>query len=368
LEASLYEPIYLTLISLLSLVTGMRLIISGGNTLAIGEHNRGNSLGPLILCLILAIWIGLRPVSFLFGDTVNYAMVYNAIEPGNLHDYRISSEWLWDIFTYLCRTAGLSVNVYFMLIDLVYILVSFAAVKKFVPTSPWLGTLFLIGALFFFSFGTNGLRNGVACSIVLLIMAYMLEERYVSAVVLSLIALSIHRSSALPLGGAILALTVLKNPRYALYGWITCILLSLIAGNYWTELIADIGFDDRLAQYTDTSDENLSTWGSTSSFRWDFLAYSAIPVIYFFYICSRGLRDGWFNTLATTYLVANSFWVLMIRAAFSNRFAYLSWFLIPVIFVYPLCNMKVWKDQNFVAGMLLIAYVSITVIFLSLIW
>ena len=83
------------------------LIISGGNTLAIGEHNRGNSLGPLILCLILAIWIGLRPVSFLFGDTVNYAMVYNAIEPGNLHDYRISSEWLWDIFTYLCRTAGL---------------------------------------------------------------------------------------------------------------------------------------------------------------------------------------------------------------------------------------------------------------------
>ena len=346
----------------------MRLIISGGNTLAIGEHNRGNSLGPLILCLILAIWIGLRPVSFLFGDTVNYAMVYNAIEPGNLHDYRISSEWLWDIFTYLCRTAGLSVNVYFMLIDLVYILVSFAAVKKFVPTSPWLGTLFLIGALFFFSFGTNGLRNGVACSIVLLIMAYMLEERYVSAVILSIIAMSIHRSSALPLGGAILALTVLKNPRYALYGWITCILLSLIAGNYWTELIADIGFDDRLAQYTDTSDENLSTWGSTSSFRWDFLAYSAIPVIYFFYICSRGLRDGWFNTLATTYLVANSFWVLMIRAAFSNRFAYLSWFLIPVIFVYPLCNMKVWKDQNFVAGMLLIAYVSITVIFLSLIW
>lgn len=180
--------------------------------------------------------------------------------------------------------------------------------------------------------------------------------------------MSIHRSSALPLGGAIIALTVLKNPRYALYGWITCILLSLIAGNYWTELIADIGFDDRLAQYTDTSDENLSTWGSTSSFRWDFLAYSAIPVIYFFYICSRGLRDGWFNTLATTYLVANSFWVLMIRAAFSNRFAYLSWFLIPVIFVYPLCNMKVWKDQNFVAGMLLIAYVSITVIFLSLIW
>ncbi len=127
--------------------------------------------------------------------------------------------------------------------------------------------------------GMNGLRNGVACSIVLLIMAYMLEERYVSAVILSIIAMSIHRSSALPLGGAIIALTVLKNPRYALYGWITCILLSLIAGNYWTELIADIGFDDRLAQYTDTSDENLSTWGSTSSFRWDFLAYSAIPVI-----------------------------------------------------------------------------------------
>ena len=272
-----------------------------------------------------------------------------------------------DIFTYLCRTAGLSVNVYFVLIDLVYILVSFAAVKNSYPP-PRLGTLFLIGALFFFSFGTNGLRNGVACSIVLLIMAYMLEERYVSAVILSIIAMSIHRSSALPLGGAIIALTVLKNPRYALYGWITCILLSLIAGNYWTELIADIGFDDRPAQYTDTSDENLSTRGSTSSFRWDFLAYSAIPVTYFFYICSRGLRDGWFNTRPQPISWPTLFSVLMIRAAFSNRFAYLSTVSHSGDIRLPTLQHEGMERPNFVAGMLLIAYVSITVIFLSLIW
>lgn len=368
MEASLYEPIYLAVIGFLSLATGMRLMITGGNTLACGIHNRGNSFGPLIFCLVLTVWMGLRPVSFYFGDTVNYAMVYRAIVPGDIHSFTISAEWLWDIFTYLCRTAGLSVNAYFLLIELGYILVSFAAVKKFVPTSPWLGTLFLTGALFFFSFGTNGLRNGLACSFVLLVIAYMLEERYIKAVIFALIALSIHRSAALPLGGTVMALTFLKNPRYALYGWIFCILLSLIAGNYWTALIADIGFDDRLAQYANTSDENLSDWGSTSSFRWDFLIYSAVPVVYSFYVMGKGLRDGWFNTLVTTYLVANTFWVLMIRAAFSNRFAYLSWFLIPVIFVYPLCNMRVWKDQNFVAGLLLISYVSITVIFLSLIW
>lgn len=368
MNASLYEPIYLAIISTLSIVTGVRLMLSGSNTLAVGTDRRGNSFGPFMFCLFLAIFIGLRPVSFLFGDTVNYAMVYQAIEPGHLESYTISSEWLWDIFTYLCRTAGLSVNIYFLLVELAYILVSFAAVRKFVPTSPWLGTLFLVSALFFFSFGTNGLRNGLACSFVLLVIAYMLEERYLKALLFAFIAMSIHRSSALPLGGTILALTVLKNPYYALYGWFTCILLSLIAGNYWTALIGDIGFDDRLAQYTDTSDENLETWGSTAMFRWDFLFYSSIPVIYFFYIYRRGLRDGWFNTLAITYLVANSFWVLMIRAAFSNRFAYLSWFLIPIIFVYPLCNMRVWKDQNSVAGMLLMSYVFITVIFLSLIW
>lgn len=368
MEAALYESIYLTVIGVLALITGLHLMVSGKDTLTVGVHNRGNTFGPFILCLAMAIFLGLRPVSGGFGDTINYALFYASIDNNAPISDAIGSEWGWDGFTWFCHYIGLSVNIYFLIIELAYILISFAAVRKFVPTSPWLGTIFVLGALFFFSFGTNGLRNGVACSIVLLIIAYILEERYLPAILLTIVAFSIHRSCLLPIGGCVLALTVVKNPVHALYCWIGSILLSLFFGNYWMDMIADVGFDDRLAQYADTSEETLVEYGTTSSFRWDFLAYSAVPIIYFFYTYARGLRDGWFNTLIITYMVANAFWVLMIRSAFTNRFAYLSWFLIPVIFAYPLCNMKVWRSQNFNAGLLLISYVSITVIFLTFVW
>jgi hypothetical protein len=39
--------------------------------------------------------------------------------------------------------------------------------------------------------------------------------------------------------------------------------------------------------------------------------------------------------MLNTYLLANAVWVLLIHASFSNRFAYLSWFMMPWLLVYP---------------------------------
>jgi hypothetical protein len=50
----------------------------------------------------------------------------------------------------------------------------------------------------------------------------------------------------------------------------------------------------------------------------------------------RMLRfDPFYARLVNTYLVANAVWILVIHATCSNRFAYLSWCMMPWVLVYP---------------------------------
>ena len=68
-----------------------------------------------------------------------------------------------------------------------------------------------------------------------------------------------------------------------------------------------------------------------------------------------------FYILSTTYMLANSFWVMVNRAAFSNRFAYLSWFLYPVVIAYAVIRLHIWEDQDKKAGLILAAHAGFTI-------
>ncbi|MDE6859932.1 MAG: EpsG family protein [Duncaniella sp.] len=367
MNPSLYEPIYLTIVAMLALAFGIKLMSTGGNTLAIGEENKGHFLFPLVLAICFAIWIGLRPVSFVFGDTVNYARIYWNLNEYTTSEVNWSGEWVWSMLTVGCNNLGFSVNTYFLIVELGYVLSAVWAAKKFVPTSPYLGTLFLFSSLMFFTFGVNGLRNGLACHILLLAMAFMMEDKRVIAFVLAFLAIGIHKSVMLPIAAVIAAMTVIREPRQAFYIWLASIALSLLWGEQLTGFISTIGIDDRMSHYTTLTDIDYKF--SQRGFRWDFLLYSAMPVWMIWYVnVKKGLRDGWFNIISITYLLANSFWIIVIRAAFSNRFAYLSWFLYPIVIVYPLCNMRAWENQDRIAGQILLAYCGFSIFMLTFFW
>lgn len=71
-------------------------------------------------------------------------------------------------------------------------------------------------------------------------------------------------------------------------------------------------------------------------FRWDFLIYSALPIVTSCYFLFREeYRDVMYTWLLNIYIAANAFWILCMYAAFSNRFAQLSWFLMGFVFIYP---------------------------------
>jgi hypothetical protein len=93
--------------------------------------------------------------------------------------------------------------------------------------------------------------------------------------------------------------------------------------------------DNRMSSYL-SQDESSALVRYKVGFRWDFVLYSLIPIAAgWYYIVKQKFDDHLYKSIYSAYILANSFWLLVIRAPFSDRFAYLSWFLMPLILAYP---------------------------------
>ena len=105
-------------------------------------------------------------------------------------------------------------------------------------------------------------------------------------------------------------------------------------------------------------DENLF---SHVGFRWDFLLYSGFGTAMVWYVTRyRRFTDRAYIIIANTYLLCNAFWIMVIRSSFSNRFAYLSWFIYPLVMAYPLLRMNLWKDQDRKTALIFFLYSGFT--------
>ena len=144
------------------------------------------------------------------------------------------------------------------------------------------------------------------------------------------------------------------------------IIISLFWGGRVESLFASIGFDDRLSDYIHPDvEEDLFT---VTGFRWDFLLYSAMPVLLGYYVViKKKVFNSTYLLLLGTYIYANAFWIMVIRAEFSNRFAYLSWFLYPIVLAYPLMKLKIWpKTQGRKTAVIMTAHLAFTLIMVFL--
>lgn len=356
MDAYLYQPVFLAITGILCYMTVFRYIASPDYRF---QEQRGSMFFPLILSLIFVFWLGGRPVSgVFFGDTYNYAIAYARLDAAGWVSVNWSDEWIWGLLMVVCKKLGMGIHGFFTVVEAGYILSVLWAIKRFMPTNPMLGILFIWTALMFFTFGTNGLRNGLACHLILLAMSFFFDDKYLVGGLLCLVAFGIHRSVMLPIVSMIAGRYVIKDVKYAVYFWIASIFVSLVAGNAVTAFFGSLGFDDRMSSYN--TNEYASSF-SKSGFRWDFLFYSMFPILMGWYVCvKKKIKDDWYRTLCVTYCLCNAFWVMVIRAAFSNRFAYLSWFMYPIIIAYPLINLPVWEDQDRRTAMILATYCGFT--------
>lgn len=359
-----YGTIFYNTVLVLCLFTAFRLTSSSGNSLLYSKPSL--PVPTIILTVIIILFMGLRPNESYFGDTFSYTHTFNLMQNGYATpSARSGGEWLWARIMFAFATGSGDVHAFFLFTDLLYYGLMLLCCWRLFPNNTWLAMLFFIGSFSTYSYGVNGIRNGAACSIVLVAIAMAAggtkPERY-AGLLLSLLAISIHRSTALPIAALWAAVFVIRHPKQAIYFWVAAIFLSLLLGNRVGNFFAGLGFDDRMTSYFQgQNDAQDMAQFSRTGFRWDFLLYSAMPVLFTWYLTvKRNFTDRAFNIIAVTYILANAFWILVIRAAFSNRFAYLSWFMYPLVIVYPLLRFNIWPDQDRKTALILLLFYSFT--------
>lgn len=357
----LYSQVYYWIAFSLCLLVFIRYSISSNNNLLLQK----NSIFPALFLSVLAIiFLGLRPTHYIFGDMVPYAQGYRyALLSGVAVEAK--GEWVFAWIQQVLVNIGVKENIFFLVCSIGYIYLQYWVCKKLLWENVWIAMLFILSAFEFYVFAVNGVRNGLACAIVMTAMAIAIQAngnlfQLVLALFIAYLAFGIHKSTIIPSACAIAALYIIKNPKYALIIWVASIGVSFVAGGFFTSHLGSLMAGE--AKYADYAVGHTTEAGfSRTGFRWDFLLYSAMPVLLIYYVnIKKKIRERVFDYLAVTYLLANSIWILVIRVNFSNRFAYLSWFLYPLVLAYGLIRLHIWDDQDRKIGLFLLLHAGFT--------
>jgi len=355
IPANLYTAVYLNLLLFLTIIY---IVNHNSSDAVLKNHN--NYGASWCFCIAMILFLGLRPVSYHFGDTVNYAETYNLMKYDATAYDGDTSEWLFMWIMDKC-SKSISIHAFFLLIEIGYIGCLLWASRRLTPNNTWVTVLINFAAFSFFSFGTNGIRNGLACSIMLVAFSYVLGSKRdkIICALLCFCAYNIHHSTALPILMMAVSAFFIHNLKLSLCIWVVSIFLSLTVGGWLENFFASLGFDERLNSYilSDDYDDQFSDTG----FRWDFLLYSIMPIILGCYvIIKRKITDKTYSMLLNTYILCNAFWIMVIKASFSARFAYLSWFIYPMLLAYPLLRLPIWRDQSLKLNWIMTANIGFT--------
>ena len=348
-----YNIIYFNIILLFIIVSFLHTKSASGFSKS--THNF-NTVSMFLLMVFLILYIGFRPVSGMFVDMVSYAKMFDKIEDGSFPPI-VNDYGFFITMQFLVKFH--SKTFFFFVLSLLYIIPLYIAVKRWFKKYYFFAFLILASSFSFWAYGTNGLRNGISTS--LLILAFSFYDKKWVMFILFALAFSFHSSALLPIIAYLISM-LFKSSFVYFSMWLSSILLSLTMGSFWEQLMLKAGLikEDKLLAYFGNKEEYANQFAS-SGFRWDFLIYSFMPVaVAYYFIFVKKIKDTFYKNLVHTYLLSNMIWILVIRASFSNRFAYLSWFMMGIIIIYPFLQKVYWKNQFSIIGLLILFYFSFT--------
>lgn len=308
----------------------------------------------IFLLVFVVFYIGLRPISGkYFGDMGSYSQYFEGYQHGE--NLALDKDIAFNMFMKSCSYV-MSVQSFFLLCAILYVVPLWYVAKKWFATYWFYAFLMLVGSFSFWAYGTNGIRNGIATSLFLLALAF--GDRKIILGLLLFLACSIHKSLLLPT--IAYGITLINNdPKKYFYVWLAAIPLSLVLGGFLESFFGNFAIDDRMS-YLTSGNVNEDAFSSTG-FRWDFLVYSATGVFSgYYFVIKRGFKDKLYHHLLNTYLMTNAIWILVIRSNFSNRFAYLSWFMLGLVIIYPFLKQRFFKNTNKAIGYVLLFYFAFT--------
>lgn len=314
------------------------------------QESDGLKTWTVIAVLIAFVTIAFFPTLMGYGgDKALYAQSFIRINS-------IESNYVWSGLTYLIRLITSNVTIYFSIIAALYIGIRWLACKNLAVSNPEILLLAFLFSLQFFGYGANTIRSGLASSFTILAISVFPKRKCLGAII-AFSAILTHLSMVIPLCAYAIAYYK-PNVKLFLGLWVLSIGLSAVAGNaialYLGQFVLD-NAGEQAAGYI----LHAGRGSYKSGFRVDFVLYSLIPIIIgLLYIFKYDYREKFYLTVYSTFLLANTFFILVIRADYVDRFGYLSWMLIPIILLYPLLNSDTLPDKG--------KYISLTLILLEL--
>lgn len=343
-----YTPIYyhiLLLVNVFVFIHALRYKIDERANLKVMQIT-----GVFVFAFVL-LYMGLRPIHGVFVDMKTYANYFDRYASGS--EIFATKDLMFHSFMYFSAKV-MSAQSFFFVCATLYIVPCYIIAKKWFQKYWFYAFLMMIGSFSFWAYGTNGIRNGIATAFFL--MALASNKRLIQILWLFL-AVNFHSSMLLPTA-ALIATWFYNQPKGFYYFWLLSIPLSLMFPGFWGSFFAGLIEDDRASYFTE---DKYADAFSRTGFRWDFLLYSVTGVFAGrYYLFKKKLTDKLYIQLFNIYLFTNAFWILVIRANFSNRFAYLSWFLLALVIVYPWLKFYFEKNQHRKLGMIMLAYFGFT--------
>ena len=351
---SQYNFIYYYFILLIGI-----LIYINSNTYRLESQNNKNNINAVgnFTVIFLLIYMGLRPINSVFGDMTVYNLVFKSFQEGDLPTYQ--KDVFFEFIMYRLSKFSNS-GFFFFLVAFFYIISVYRACKMMFQEYWFYAFLMLISSVTFWAFGTNGIRNGLATSVFL--WAICLDSKILKYL-LFFAVFFIHQSLFLPIM-AYMITSYYKSDKFYFYFWLFAIPFSLILGKTIENFFISLGLGDKdmLTIYLADADESEGL-EITVGFRWDFIMYSATAVYAaYYFIHKQKFKDVFYSQLVNIYLFANAVWILIIRANFSNRFSYLSWFMMGIIILYPMLKVNFFNNQHTVIAKIILGYILLTIL------
>ena len=334
IPAAYYQNIYLFIVTLMTLYA-MSLYSKMGK-----QNNTKNASKTItFLLLLFLIWfIGTRPIDGVyFQDMANYSHSYEMFIGDNFLFEWNTTNLIWDNFFIWMASRSVSFTTWLLIVATAYFGLMYIASRKLFDKDVLLAFVVYLGAFSTFSYGTNGMKAGVAASLFLVAIAY--RDKLWISIPVALLTLGIHHSMIMVITAYFLVLFV-KNPKYYFVGWIICLIIAALHISFFQVLFAS--FSD------ESGSEYLSATEETSiiriGFRPDFILYSAVPIYSGYQMLNKyHFKSTTYSFILRLYILTNSIWMLCMYASFTNRIAYLSWFMYPFVLLYPFVSRE--KNQ-----------------------
>lgn len=354
IPASLYQTIYLTLVTIMTLFVYSQ--YQSRNGLREFAPSRTDALvGVLVVFLVL--FIGFRPVSGrYFVDMANYVLYYEVFYDGATFIFDWDSEnKIFDNLFAWWGSVRLGYTSFFVFVATIYFAGAYLGIRKLFPNHRLTAFLVFLAAFSTFSYGTNGIKAGAASSLFIWALGY--RENLKICIPLVLLSWGCHHSMIMVVAAFVVTLFV-KNPKYYFWGWGFCFLMATAHVTAFAHLFAG-ATTEQGAEYLLGSGGNDGTKGG---FRIDFIVYSAMPVIVGWYaLMKKKLQvSDLYKKLLSLYLCLNGVWMLCMYAAFTNRIAYLSWFIYPIVLIYPFLNEQWGRDRYKKFGFVMLGHLGFT--------